>query len=284
MHPSSPGVDPEATEGADREAGRGSPIVDLDRPNAARMYDYYLGGSHNFAADRAAADQAARAMPELPQIMRAGRAFLRRAVRLLGANGVDQFLDLGSGIPTAGNVHEIVQQRNPEARVVYVDLDPIAVAYAETILTGNDRVSAIQADLRDRDSIRRHPETRRLINFDRPVGLLLSAVLHFVPERDDPGAVVAGFRDLLPSGSYLVISHSTQGGRPGSRMDSAQNVYRRTSTPLTPRSYDQVAALFTGFELVEPGLVPVGEWRPEPGADPAELDNLAGLAGAGRKP
>lgn len=256
--------------------------IDLDRPSAARVYDYFLGGSHNVAADRELARQAIATWPELPQIMHANRAFLRRAVRYCVEQGVRQFLDIGSGIPTVGNVHEVAQQAAPESKVVYVDMDPVAVAHSRAILAGNPRAAVVQADLRTPDRVLGDPDVRALLDFDQPVAVLLVALLHFVPEADDPVALVARLTETLAQGSFLVISHATGDGQP-ERAAEIEALYRRTTTPITMRSRDEVAALFGRAELVEPGLVFLPEWRPD---SPEDVDDhperFAGLAGVAR--
>lgn len=256
---------------------------DYDRPSAARVYDYYLGGSHNFAVDREMARRAIAMWPELPQIMQANRAFLRRAVEHLVAQGVTQFLDIGSGIPTVGNVHEVAQAAQPDARVVYVDIDAVAVAHSREILAGDQRTSVVQADFLDVDAVLGSPEVRAQLDLSRPVGVLLVALLHFVPREADPAAVIGRYRDALAPGSHLVVSHATQEGQPD-RADGHQALYRRTGTPMTMRSRSEIAALFDGFELVEPGLVFLPQWRPDPGTPPEEHpERFTGLAAVGRK-
>lgn len=236
--------------------------IDLDRPSAARVYDYYLGGSHNFAADRAMAEQAMQILPELPAIMRANRAFLGRAVRYLTAAGIAQFIDLGSGIPTVGNVHEVAREHEAGARVVYVDNDPIAVVHAKSILDSDPLTTVIEADLREPDEVVGHPQLRRLINFDQPVAVLMVAVLHFVADDDRPADIIARYRAAMAPGSYVVVSHGTAANRAeqGARMEA---LYARSATPLTPRSSEQVAALLSGFEMVDPGVVDLPLWRPD---------------------
>jgi SAM-dependent methyltransferase len=254
---------------------------------AARIYDYLLGGTHNFPADRAAAEMLIQGTPGLPAIARANRAFLRRAVRLLADAGIRQFLDIGSGIPTAGNVHEVAELV-PDARVVYVDIDPMAVAESLDILEGNDRATAIRADLRDVDAILDHPELKRLIDFDQPAALLLVSMLHFVDDAAYPA--VARLVGVLGPGSYLVISHGTipEEGPIAGDPDGARAVYRtNTATPLNTRSHHEITQFFAGLDLVEPGLVYVPVWRPAAG-DPTDFaDNpaMAGvLGGVGVKP
>ncbi len=257
--------------------------VDLTRPSAARVYDYYLGGAHNFAVDRQMAEQAIGLWPDLPLIMQANRAFLRRAVRFCVDAGIRQFLDLGSGIPTAGNVHEVAQSAAPGARVAYVDIDPVAVAYSRTILAENPLTVAVQADLRTPEQVLDHPEVRSLLNFDEPIAVMMVAVLHFVSDSDDPAAIIAGYREAMAPGSFLTISHASQDGQP-QKADSHQDLYRRTPTPMTMRSKSQVTELFAGFDVVDPGVVFLPLWRP------ASLDDVdenpqrfTGLAAVGRK-
>ncbi|WP_433871388.1 SAM-dependent methyltransferase [Saccharopolyspora sp. CA-218241] len=225
------------------------------------------------------AEDAIELWPDLPLIMQANRAFLRRAVRYCAELGVRQFLDLGSGIPTVGNVHEVAQERAPGARVVYVDQEPVAAAYSRSMLRDDPDAAMVQADLRDPDSVLGAPEVRDLLDLDRPVALMVVAVLHFV---DDPAEVLARYRDALAPGSPLVLSHASQEGRPD-LAESHSGLYRqRTSTPMTMRSHAEVTALFEGFDLVEPGVVFLPEWRPEdPERDPSRF---TGLAGVGIKP
>ena len=258
--------------------------IDLDRPSAARVYDFYLGGFHNFAVDREMGRQAVEMWPDLPQIMQSNRGFLRRAVGFMVGAGIRQFLDLGSGIPTVGNVHEVAQRAAPDARVVYVDSDPVAVEHSRAILAGDDRTTVVQGDLRDPDSVLTDPAVRGTLDFDRPVGVLMVAVLHFVSDDADPAGLVARFRDAVPAGSHLALSHATPGEQVG-RAAEHRDLYQRTATPMTMRTREQVRGLFAGWELVEPGLVPFPQWRPEPGAPPVERpERLAGVCGVGRKP
>lgn len=257
--------------------------VDLDRPSAARVYDYYLGGFHNFAVDRAMAQEAIRMWPELPQIMQANRAFLRRAVRFAVHQGITQFLDIGSGIPTVGNSHEVARRLDPQARVVYVDVDPVAVAHSRAILGDETDTIVVQADMRDPERILDDPAVRDTIDFDRPVAVLLVAVLHFVPDEDDPHAVVGRLRDILAPGSLLVVSHASQEGLPD-LADSHQRLYARTPTPMTMRSQSEIAEFFNGFDVVDPGIVPMQAWRPDPDSPaPEPSSRMAGFAGVGMK-
>ncbi|MEV6375086.1 SAM-dependent methyltransferase [Micromonospora musae] len=257
---------------------------------AARIYDYYLGGTHNFPADREAAEAMMRVLPLGPQLARTNRAFLRRAVRHLAESGVRQFLDVGSGIPTVGNVHEIVQQIAPETRVVYVDIDPVAVAESEEILKGNELATAVHGDLRDPASILGHPQVNALLDLDRPVGLLLAAVLHFVPDDDVAYGAVDRLRAALAPGSHLVMSHATtdEVRHDQDELDVAHDIYRRrTTTPLGLRSRSQFERFFAGLELVEPGVVWLPLWRPAPDDPQYFADDprrSAGLGAVGRVP
>ena len=259
--------------------------IDIARPSPARIYDYHLGGSHNFAADREAARQIAAIMPELPLVMRANRSFLRRAVVSLLDAGIRQFLDLGSGIPTVGNVHEIAQQAAPDARVIYVDVDPVAVAHSRSMLAGNAGAAAVLADLRDVSRVLATPEVRRLIDFAEPVGVLLVAALHFVPDRDDPAGIVAGYRDAAVAGSYLVLSHGAapEDDQAPAGTDEAAAAYSRTVTEFTLRTRAQVTGLFAGFDLIDPGVVDVTRWHPEAHDETRPPQRLPQLVGVGRK-
>ncbi|MEZ0089022.1 SAM-dependent methyltransferase [Streptacidiphilus sp. EB129] len=258
--------------------------IDLDTPNAARMYDYYLGGSHNFAADREAARRAMALWPELPLIMRANRAFMRRAVQYLAAEGVNRFLDIGSGIPTLGSVHEVAREVDPRARVVYVDRDPVAVAHSTMLVADDPLTEVVEADLTDAADLLARPEVRRLLAPGEPVAVLLVAVLHFVTDQQAPHLLVAELRDAMPPGSALVLCHAALEGRPD-QAGSHQEIYARTATPLTMRSVEQITAFFDGFDLVDPGVVYLPQWRPD---DPESVDphpeRMTGLVGVGRRP
>jgi SAM-dependent methyltransferase len=253
------------------------PSIDIEQPSAARMYDYYLGGTHNFAADRAAAEKVVAAIPDVPAGCRANRAFLQRVVRHLAAGGIRQFVDIGSGIPTVGNVHEVAP---PDARVLYVDIDPIAVLHARQLLRGDERVAVLQHDLRDPRPILDHP----LVDLDRPVAVLMMAVLHFVTDEQRPAGILATVRDAVAPGSYLALSHGVSDARPREAGD-VQQVYHRTANPLTVRTHEQVLALLDGLEIVEPGVVYVSQWRPDPADPPVDWPARHGMVGGvGRKP
>jgi hypothetical protein len=230
------------------------------------VYDYYLGGSHNFAVDRQAARRTIELWPDLPLALQANRAFLRRSVRYLVKQGITQFLDIGSGIPTEGNVHEVAQVASPETRVVYVDIDPVAVAHSRAILNGNPRAAIIQADLRDLPAILDDQRFKALIDLTQPIGVLMIAILHFVPDQADAVSIVAQYRNVMASGSYLAVSHAGYGGPPD-QVEPAAELYRRTTAPLTRRSRPETEALFDGFRLVPPGMVFLPLWRPDSPAD-----------------
>ncbi|MFF4096728.1 SAM-dependent methyltransferase [Streptomyces sp. NPDC001834] len=261
--------------------------IDISVPSVSRMYDFYLGGSHNFEVDREAARKAMEFMPGLPKVMQANRAFMRRAVRYAVDEGVTQFLDIGSGIPTFGNVHEVAQAADPEARVAYVDHDPVAVAHSQAVLEGNERAVAAAADLRRPREIVKNAEISQLLDLGRPVALLLVAVLHFVQDSDEPQAAVAELREALAPGSLIVITHAAYEGIPLSkeRAGAAVGIYEDTRSPLVMRSRDEIARFFEGYEMVEPGLVAMPNWRPEAPTAPEQEDPFAfsGFGGVGRK-
>ncbi|MEV3886217.1 SAM-dependent methyltransferase [Streptomyces griseoincarnatus] len=258
--------------------------IDITVPSVSRMYDYYLGGSHNFEVDREAARKAMEFMPGLPKVMQANRAFMRRAVRFAVSEGVTQFLDIGSGIPTFGNVHEVAQAADPEARVMYVDRDPVAVAHSKVVLEGNDHADVLAADLRKPQEILGSDEVGRLIDLNRPVALLLVAILHFVEEADDPYGAVAELRGALAPGSMLVLTHATYEGipLPPERAEGAVDVYRDMRNPLIMRTRDEIARFFEGYDMVEPGLVPMPRWRPDTAPEDEDPYAFSGLAGVGR--
>lgn len=262
--------------------------IDVDRPSSARIYDYFLGGAHNFEVDRIAAGQMAKTHPAIGLGMRANRSYLRRAVNFLAQSGVEQFLDLGSGIPTVGNVHEIAQRANPQARVVYVDIEPIAVTHSRTILADNDLAIAVRADLRDPGEVLADPEVNQLLDLDQPVALILAGVLQYIADDDDPAGMIRGYADRLVSGSYVAMSHPSTDELTKERADGANaaaNMYKRTETPFHYRTKAEFESFFGGLELVEPGVVHMWDWRPEFGSDVENMDGkVTGFAGVGRKP
>jgi hypothetical protein len=265
-------------------------VINTGVPNPARIYDYLLGGKDNFPADRDVAEQLLAIAPVARDVVEDNRAFLRRAVRVLAQEaGVRQFIDLGSGLPTQGNVHEVAQAVAPDARVVYVDNDAMVVTHSRALLAG-ENTAAIHADLRDPDALLGHAELRELIDLDRPVALLLMAILHFVPDDEDPYGIVARFRDALPAGSYLAISHGTRDvpARPDMPPEAmaemgakAEQLYQLTTTALTTRTRAQVERFFAGLDLLDPGLVEIQLWRPD-----GEGSKLPGgfYGGVGAKP
>jgi len=256
--------------------------IDLNTPSAARMYDYYLGGFNNFEPDRVLAQKAIDEWPDLPLIMRANRSFLRRAVAALVEQGVRQFLDIGSGIPTVGNVHEVAQTLAPDARVVYVDIDPVAVAHSRALLAGNANAVTLNADLRRPGQILADPALNDLLDLNQPVALLLFAVLHFVEEKDEPGQLIGTFRDAFAPGSFLAISHATHELHATELIGAHRDVYRKTATPMTMRTSAQVLDLFDGFDLIDPGLTLMERWRPGPSQDVEHAERYPAWAGVGR--
>lgn len=257
------------------------PGIDPDTPSAARVYDFYLGGANNFEVDRELANRVQAALPDIKHTARANRAFLMRAVRWCATAGVDQFLDLGCGLPTAGAVHQVAQSVNPKARVVYVDNEPVAVAHSEMLLQGVPGTAVIQADLRFPETFLDHDVTRELLNFGRPVAVLLSAVLHFVQDSDNPARIVAGLRDALVPDSLVVVSHGTGDGDDAA-IEDARRLYDRSQNPAAVRTRAEVVALMRGFDLVSPGVVWVPEWHPDPMTDqsyPPARSHMYGVVG-----
>jgi hypothetical protein len=246
--------------------------INTSVPNPARIYDYLLGGKDNYPADREVAEQVVAIAPVTLDVVRDNRAFLRRAVSFLTKEaGIRQFIDLGSGLPTHGNVHEIAKAIAPDTRVVYVDNDAMVVTHSRALLA-DDNTLAIQADLREPDAVLGHPEVRGLIDFDQPIALLLMAILHFIPDDQDPLGIVARFRDALPTGSYLAISHSTRDIPVRPDMSTAEmtamgarveRLYQLTTASLVTRTRAQVERFFDGFDLLDPGLVEIQRWRPD---------------------
>lgn len=250
--------------------------IDLDRPNAARVYDYLLGGAANFETDRVFAEKLVEMMPQARPAARLNRAFLRRAVRFCAEAGIDQFLDIGSGVPTAGNVHEIA----PAAKVLYVDNEPVAVTHSELLLEGNPNASAMLGDLTDPAPIL----ASTTLDFSRPVALLMVAVLHFIPDEAGPREAVEQYLSALAPGSYFVLSHGVERTPiPGS--ENVDRLYETSANPGVRRTPDQVASFFDGLELVEPGLVWTPQWRPESPDDVLDdPESALVMAGVARKP
>ena len=255
--------------------------IDVSVAHPARVYDYWLGGKDNFAADRAAAERVLEAKPQIRDNVRANRRFLAKAVRYLTAEaGIQQFLDIGTGIPTANNTHEVAQAVRPETRVVYVDNDPIVLTHARALLTSvAGPTTFIDADLREVKTIlSRAGET---LNFSQPVAVMLIAVLHLIPDEDDPWGVVASFMDAVPPGSYLVLSHPARDVETERSARAAQRYNEQVATPMHRRTRAEVARFFDGLDLIEPGLVQMHQWRPE-ATDPVAPSS--GYAVVGRKP
>ena len=273
-------------------ADAGEPQVDLqlDRPHPARVYDYLLGGKDNFAADRAAAQAGMEANPNSRIPPRENRAFLRRVVRYLARDaGISQFLDIGTGIPTSPNVHEIAQDADPQARVVYVDNDPIVLAHARALLTSGPvgKTAYIDADVRDVGKILSSADLRQTLDMDRPVGLLLIAVMHFIADEDDPWDLAARLLAELPAGSYLALSHLTGDFDPAA-WEGVAAVYRRSGVTMQVRPLAAVERFFTGLDVLDPGVVSLPRWRPDPNdlGQPGQPTDAAVsvYGGLGRKP
>jgi hypothetical protein len=247
-------------------AGEGAGF-DTSIPNVARVYDYLLGGKDNFATDRQFTAQLLAAYPIVAWIARQNRAFVGRAVRYCADRGADQFLDVGSGLPTMDNVHEVARRVIPDAAVVYVDNDPVAFTHANALLATSDGVAALCGDAREPDKILAEVSDRGLIDLNRPLVVLLTAILHFIPDEDNPAGIIKVFRDAMPSGSYLVLSHGTHDPVP-EEPARATDMFRGASLPLITRSRQDIAAMLAGLELIDPGLVAVKHWRltypPEP--------------------
>ena len=265
--------------------GKAGPLpFDVSVAHQARMYDYVLGGKDNYAADRAAVEEGLKAWPDMAFAMRANRAYLGRVIRYLAAEaGMRQFLDLGTGIPTAGNTHEVAQAVAPESRVVYVDYDPVVLAHARALLDSHEAGATeyIDADLRDTDAIL--SQAAQLLDFTKPVAVTMLTILHVIPDADNPAAIVAKVMGAVPSGSYLAVSHSASDLFDQVTRDSFRGVVdRMVQQQYTPRSREQVSRFFAGTDIVEPGLVPVEEWRPEPSTDNTRKSLLWGAVGRKR--
>jgi hypothetical protein len=258
------------------------PGVDTTRPSPARLYDYYLGGTNNLPVDRELGDRLKAAVPDLEDGVWANRAFHQRAATWLAEEaGIRQFIDLGSGLPTRNNTHEAVHKVAPTARVVYVDNDPMVAAYAEQLLTDEGTTAVVTADLREPDTILAAPALRALIDFTQPVGLLVTAVLHFVADGSDPWSLMARYVDAVAPGSYLVVSHFTADKLPPTQVQAGQDLYTSATENIYPRSRAEVARFFDGLDLVlpRPGIAPavtyVGVW----GAEDPEIADSDGSRG-----
>lgn len=267
---------------ADGVAVATSSTIDTSKPHPARMYDYFLGGKDHYEVDQEAAERFIQAAPEVRLAVRANRRFMHRAVRhVVAEGGVRQILDIGTGLPTEPNVHQIARAIAPDTRVAYVDNDPIVSTHSRSLLDDDEHTSVVLADLRDPRAVLDHPDVRRVIDFDEPVALLLVAVLHFVTDEEDPDGVVATLLEALPTGSHLVLSHATVDIHDDARED-AVNVYRNATATMNPRSRARVLSFFGDLTLTEPGLVLVPDWRPDE-PEPHDAPPIGIYGGVGRK-
>ena len=257
-------------------------VVDPERPCVARVFDYFLGGGVNFEADRLMARGLVETMPELPAVVRVNRAFAVRAVRFLAGLGIRQFIDLGSGLATAGAAHEVTREAGVEARVLYVDSDPVVAALNE-VLVPKRTCAVLRADLRDTKGVLASPQAGRLLDPDRPTALLMTAVLHCVSHADRPAGVVKRYRDALAGGSALVLTHAEHTGRHAGTFEAAR-VYSRNIAPIHLRTRSEIAAFLNGWELLPPGLVPPSDWRPAGNSAAGVANPLSGLAAVATKP
>lgn len=265
----------------DNDDGLDPGQFDIGVAHPARMYDYYLGGKTHFAADRAAADEVLQVLPEGRDMAISNRGFLGRAVRFLAAEGITQFLDIGTGIPSPGSTSEVVHRVNPGARVVCIDNDPVVITHARALLRDGGPVSVVHADLRDPEGLLAAPGVTSALDWGKPVAVLLVAVLHFIRDQERPERIVQALKDAMPSGSYLVISHGTQDFSPD-HASAAVRGYDQAAAPFVLRSRDQVDRFFGGLDMVEPGLVQLPFWRPEGDID-GDPSKIWLYAGAGRK-
>lgn len=258
--------------------------LDVDKPNAARVYDYLLGGKLNYAMDRDFAEKLKKQLPRVAHICLLNRLWLQRVVRFGLAQGVRQFLDIGSGMPTAGHVHEIAQAHDPDARVVYVDNEQVAVAHSEIVLAGNGNAAMVAADGERPEEVLAHRTTRRLLDFSQPVMVILAAFVHFIPPERDPARLIRRYCDGLVPGSYIAVSSDTNEDQ-DEEMFRAVDMYKQTTNPLYLRDRAEMTALMAGLEIVEPGVVFTPQWRPDADGDTGETPSDAGiLAVVGRVP
>ncbi|HEX4786851.1 MAG TPA: SAM-dependent methyltransferase [Actinospica sp.] len=260
------------------------PEIDPNKPSPARIYDFWLGGSQNFAVDRQVGQHALAALPNLADAIRANRAFLGRVVHHLAADlGVTQFLDLGSGVPTVGNVHEVARFVNPTAKVLYVDIDPVAIAHARALLAEVDGVEAILADLRRPETVLGHPLLRETLDLSKPIAVLMYAVLHFIPDAEHPEAIVRAYTDRAAPGSYLALSHGAPDTGRAREQNAMLNDYQQeTGVPFITRDADQITAWVAGLDIQPPGLVTIDRWRPEPDIEKPQYVAMYGVLA--RKP
>jgi SAM-dependent methyltransferase len=256
-------------------------IPDSSLPSSARMYDYFLGGKDNLPVDREAARKVIAAYPETLALARANRRFLTRAVWFLAEHGIRQYIDLGTGLPTSPNVHEVARQVRPDARIVYVDYDAEVTAQSRVMCAASEGVTAIEGDIRCAETILQNPELSELIDFSEPVAVLCVSVLHFIRDEENPQASVAALRRHMSPGSYLVISHAATDGADESTLARIGDIYEKTTTPAVPRTEAVIREFLGGLELIDPGLVHVSQWRPD---SRVKLTKIRILAGVGRKP
>jgi hypothetical protein len=265
-----------------RDQGYSPPPADLDRPSIARVYDAVLGGKNNYPIDRIVAEQLVAAFPDGGEGAWVNRALLGRAVRYMAGQGIDQFLDLGSGLPTVQNTHEMAHSVKPSARVVYVDNDPIVLAHGEALLAADRNTRVVTADLRDPDKIQTNPEISTFLELDRPIGLILNAVIHHIPDDGHPDALVNAYKAMLAPGSYLLLTHFCTSSRETRALESVMIAALGTGKP---RSLGEIASFFDGLELVEPGVVYLPYWHPDtPVEGPLDIGGLLYAGGLGRKP
>ena len=258
--------------------------IDTDVPHVARVYDYFLGGKDHFRADREAAELILRGNPDMRQICRQQRAYLRRVVRFLAEEaGIRQFLDIGTGLPTAENTHQVAQSIDPDARVAYVDNDPIVLAHARVLMSDEaGHTTFVDADVRAPSKLLADPGLRGLIDFTQPVAVLIIGLLHFLPDHDRPAEIVETLLDAVPAGSYLAVSHGTADMAPDIARATA-SAYQHSSMPCQIRGRAEVLSFFDGLELVDPGLAPLAQWRPEDPAESAAYVHQIAYAAVGRK-
>jgi hypothetical protein len=276
---------PDLTGAAEFESGWVPPEIDQTVAHPARIYDYLIGGKDHFDVDREAAEKALKVMPQVRGMARVNRAFLGRAVSMLSEAGIDQFLDIGTGIPSAGNTGEVARRTHPDARVVYVDYDPIVAAHSRALLAGSDEshTAVVLADVRDPKTILEAEAVRRVLDFDRPIAVLMVAVLHFVAPEEDPHGITARFVDAVAPGSALVVSHAAERTDAPGVFDQAREGWNNATSQLHLRTREEIAALLAGTEITEPGVVHIPTWRPDHELDAEELELTYGYCGVGFK-
>jgi SAM-dependent methyltransferase len=254
---------PISVDDTDRRWGRQPSEVDMDKPSVGRVYDWYRGGAANLAPDRAFGRRVQAFLPELRELALCNSRFLARGIRFCAAQGIRQFLDIGSGIPDAWGTHHVARTVDPNCRVVYVDNEAVAVEVTAGVVAGDDRLGVVRADLRDPHAVLHNPITAGLIDLSEPVGLVMGLLVHFIPDHDDPAGLLARYRESVAPGSYLVLSHDTADGREED-MAGVSKLYEETNRPLILRDHARLTALLDGFQLVAPGIVHMPLWRPDP--------------------